>query len=492
MVPSIRKKGELPLDNNNCIKLRCNHRACRAKALVNCMDMDLIAALDYKTLRGNPDLWKVFPCYEIPHTCNKPVPYYNSDKRNFGEDFRVYHAEYNNGTTCAWLMAQKDWTSGFGLAFDAVIQGLKSDHAKKIKIDRQKIASSNKKAETPHDLIVPKKCINMEMTTLSESLFPMKKYLPFFRKRDKYGNLYFMTQQDSILLYESDSYMMDATYAPVSGTKFFYQLFIITVRKEIICNSVRPTIMAVPVSFVFMVGCKTEHYNEVFKTIREIANGDINTAGVEPQVTLTPLFIHADAELATRTAALINFPHADFRLCMFHLLQSWRRRFVENKGFKGKIEPGADFDPIWREFWECLCGVPNTKVLDPEIMKESIKILENYFFILKFQNLIEKTGFNEFIIHLKNNYFSSNARFPIFQWEQYSSIMNGTNNRTNNASEANNSSLNRFFPKKVSFNNSIDRIHNWKSEKKFEMDMLLYQWNFSDFQPYHRLNHQLN
>ena len=214
------------------------------------------------------------------------------------------------------------------LAFDAVIQGLKSDHAKKIKIDRQKIAPSKKKAGTPHDLIVPKKCVNMEMTKLSESLFPMKHYVPFFRKRDKYGKLYFMTQSDSMLLYESDSYIMDATYAPVAGTKFLYQLFIITVRKEIIFNSVRPTIMTVP-------------------------------AGVEPQVTLTPLFIHADAELATRTDELINFPHADFRLCMFHLLQSWPRRFVENKGFKGKIEPGAD---IWRQFWECLRGVPNTKV----------------------------------------------------------------------------------------------------------------------------------
>ena len=64
--------------------------------------------------------------------------------------------------------------------------------------------------------------------------------------------------------------------------------------------------MAIPVAFVCMVGCETEHYNEVFSTIRKIADGEINTPG-ELRVTLTSLFIHVDAEIATRTAALIHF-----------------------------------------------------------------------------------------------------------------------------------------------------------------------------------------
>ena len=68
-------------------------------------------------------------------------------------------------------MAQKDWTSGYGLGFDGIIQGLKSDHAEKIKIDRRKIAPTNKHAATPHELVVPKKCLTMQLTKLTENLF---------------------------------------------------------------------------------------------------------------------------------------------------------------------------------------------------------------------------------------------------------------------------------------------------------------------------------
>ena len=96
------------------------------------------------------------------------MSYYYSDRRNFGEDFRMYQAEYNNGTTCACLMAQKDWNSEYGLGFDGIIQGLNSDHAEKIKIDGPKIASTNKYAATPHEL-VPKKCLIMQLTKLIEN-----------------------------------------------------------------------------------------------------------------------------------------------------------------------------------------------------------------------------------------------------------------------------------------------------------------------------------
>ena len=53
-------------------------------------------------------------------------------------------------------MAQRDWTSGYGLGFNGIIQRLKSDHAEKIKIDRRNIAPTNKYAATPHELVVPK------------------------------------------------------------------------------------------------------------------------------------------------------------------------------------------------------------------------------------------------------------------------------------------------------------------------------------------------
>ena len=464
MVPSVRKRGELPLDKNKCIKLRCNSRHCRAKALIKCRDMSLIETADYKTLRSNPDLWIIFEFCNTPHTCGNAVPYYYSDKRNFGEDFRKYKSEYNDGTKCAWTMAQKDWTSGFGPGFDGIVQGLHTDHANKVQIDRARIAPSNKKAKTAFELSIPLKVLKMDMTEITADYCPVKITVPFYREQDQFGNVYFMTPKDSKLLYNSDDFFIDCTYAPVAGSVFYYQLLIICVRENIESDSARPTIRSVPVCFVYMTGAKTEHYDQVFKTIIKISTQDLKTTD-GPPVVISPLFVHADAEAAIRQAVAINFPHAEFRLCLFHLLQSWRRRLLENKGIKVKLQPGPDFCPKWREFWLILAGSPNTNVLIPQVSNKIIFLLKNFVQFLKFDNLAQKAAVMDFLSYLEKNYFCVNARYPSHEWEQFSGIRGNNLNRTNNISEATNSALNRFFPKKVSFNVSIDRIYKFKLER---------------------------
>ena len=137
MVPSIRTQGCLPLDKSGRMKLRCRQRTCKAKALVKCLDHSLITKRDYKTLRSNPELWQLFPHCGLSHTCQQTVPYYFSDKRNFGEDYRSYILKHNT-PDYAWQLAQSDWTSGFGGSFDTNIQGRKLDHVRKVETDRAK------------------------------------------------------------------------------------------------------------------------------------------------------------------------------------------------------------------------------------------------------------------------------------------------------------------------------------------------------------------
>ena len=370
MVPSIRTKGSVPYDKHGRIKLRCQHRGCKAKSLVRCLDETLIETLNYNTLRSDPDLWHVVPNCGIPHTCNQKVPFYFSDKRNFGEDYRDKQIEYNDGTAVPWEMTCKDWTSGLGNEFDAVITGTKLDHGRKVATDRAKELPSNKHALTPLDLIVPKKCKFVETTILGENNFPLKVEREFYRTTDMFGNMLFLTAEDAHSLYKHDSWFCDATYSPISGSTLFVQLFIISVRIEIKDK----VIMAFPAAWVLMVGKSHQQYDELFKTIKKIVKADID-ANNGTQV--SPLFIYADAELAIRSAAQNQFPSADHRICMFHVLQAWRRNLLSlNPGMKVRLQSSLDSDLEIRTFWYFVSGIPNINLFNNEIRSKTVTEME--------------------------------------------------------------------------------------------------------------------
>ena len=264
MVLSTREKGLIPYDKHGRIRLRCKHRGCRAKGLIRCIDETLLTSSNYKTLRSNPDLWQLFPSCGTAHTCNQSVPFNYSDRRNFGEDYRVHQTEYGDGTRVPWELVCKEWISGFGIEYDAVIHGTKLDHGRKIAADRAKDGPTNKNALTPLDLVVPDKCKFVDTTVLGENNFPVLTKNPFYRTTDHFGNMYFFTPADSKLLYKYDAWFCDATYLPISGSKLFEQLFIISVRIEISEN----VIMAFPVAWVFMIGKSHQQYDELFKTVK--------------------------------------------------------------------------------------------------------------------------------------------------------------------------------------------------------------------------------
>ena len=166
-------------------------------------------------------------------------------------------------------MAEKDWTSGFGPGLDGIVQGLQTDHANKVQNDRlprqelphRRNAPSNKKAKIPFELSIPKKVLNMDYTKFTTDYLHVKITVPFYREQDQFGNVYFMTPNDSQLLYKADDFFVDCTYAQVAGSVFYYQILIICVRENIQSELTRPIIRFVPVCFVYMTGAKTEHYD---------------------------------------------------------------------------------------------------------------------------------------------------------------------------------------------------------------------------------------
>ena len=299
MVLSYRVQGVLPFNKHGCLKLRCSTRGCYAKALIKCGDNQLLENGDYKALRSNPDLWTLFATADIAHNCGKKVPYYYSDKINFGEDYRQLRELYDDGTDLAWTMATKTWTSGFGPQFDGMIQGLKNEFRNKVRRDRRKTAPTNKFASTAFDLIVPETTKTIPKTTIGLFGEPIASTQEFYRETDRFGQKYFMTPDDSLKLHKQDSLFFDATFKPVAGERFFTQLAIICARLEISSGSSRPTIMSFPLAWIYMTGSTTEHYEELFDRIKAISRKDRLAAG-EPDSSLNPLFIHADGELAIR------------------------------------------------------------------------------------------------------------------------------------------------------------------------------------------------
>ena len=471
MIPSIRKKGVIPYDKLGRIRLRCQHRGCHAKGLIRCTVESLITDLNYKALRADPDLWQVVANCGGAHTCNKKVPYFYSDRRNFGEDYRDYQTEYGDGTKVPWDRACTDWTSGFGSGYDGIIHGSKLDHGRKVSLDRAKDTPTNKYAATPQELIVPDKNKYIETTVMfGENNFPKKINQDFYRQTDRFGNMYFLSSADSELLFSHDSWFCDATYSPIKGSKLFVQLFIISVRINISEN----TIMAFPVAWVLMIGKSHQQYDELFKTIKSLAQADINKLNNGPQVDISPLFIYADAELAIRSAGQNQFPTAEHRICLFHVLQAWRRNLVQYAGFKTKLESGLDCDQEIRDFWDFVAGIPNTNLYILDIRSKVILELENFQNILTFDSNIQKENFIKFLNYLIEFYLSDTARYPYGDWEQYSVIQGGNAiSRTNNISEAINSSLNsRFRGGKFSFNTTIARIHKFKIEKNKDLAAL--------------------
>ena len=83
-----------------------------------------------------------------------------------------------------------------------------------------------------------------------------------------------------------------------------------------------------------------------------------------------------------------------------------------------------------------------------------------------FTNNLLQVQFRKFLKYLEKYYLKSNAKFHFSTWCQYSTtVTNGGNySRTSNVSESIHSSLNKEYNRRISFENGIRILANFKKD----------------------------
>ena len=384
MNPSTRGKGEWPFKKNTSIlQTRCTKgKSCKAKGLVEWL-RDLNVLTDFTDIEAilNADNWCIRAHPDTVHTCGSSVMPFHSDRQK---------REMNdpNGKV-AWKSAIQKFESGLGIEYDGAVCGTTLDHQHKLSYDKKRKAQpANNKVKTSKDLQIDPKVSSFNYSeTDPVSGVPIKKKEDWYRKIDKYGNLYFLTRRDSLLLYEAPEVFCDGTFRPIGGIKrLFPQLYIFSVRRDLPNNA----IIAYPCCFVYMTSASQINYDEVLKNIKCIVNSDINE-NCDLSLKLAPNSIFVDFEKASTNSLVKAFPSASITNCFFHCLQSWRKKFC-SLGFKPKIEKNnALFDPLFLEFWNFVSDIPNCNMYLPSF-KDRVNIeLNNYLNTLTFSNPQKKS-----------------------------------------------------------------------------------------------------
>ena len=466
MTPATREKGELPFKKDTQIlRTRCfkGNRSCKAKGLTEWLGDRKILS-DFTDINAilNDENWRIHSHPDTVHTCDSPVMPFHSDRQNYSNYYRKMKTEMNdqNGKV-AWKSAIAKFESGLGIEYDGVVCGTALDHQHKLSYDKKRKAQpANNKVKTSKDLQIDKKVRSFNLSTTDAAGVPVSKTEQWYRKIDQYGNLYFCTRRDSQLLYEAPELFCDGTFRPIGGIKkLFPQLYIISIRRELPNNA----IIAYPCFFIYMVSSSEINYDEVFKNVKLIVNSDINEE-VNLNSELSPTSIFVDFEKAAVNSLGKAFPSAQITNCFFHCLQSWRKKLC-SLGFKPKIEKkNALFDPLFLQFWNYISGIPNCNMLLPSFQEQVKTELNNYLTILKFANDQEKANFVTFLDYLTTYYLSVTAQFSFTNWGQHSNIVmgNGKASRSTNVSESIHSSLNSNFPRRYTFNTSLDKLYDFK------------------------------
>ena len=126
MVMSWRKKGILPINARGRFTLRCNTRTCHAKSEVfyKLSKENLTDFASNKYALRDVENWQVYPFCNKPHTCQKKVKFFHSDRVNFGSDY-IEKMLQNLSADAAFNQTRKEWRSGLGPEFDGCVSGIK-------------------------------------------------------------------------------------------------------------------------------------------------------------------------------------------------------------------------------------------------------------------------------------------------------------------------------------------------------------------------------
>ena len=203
MVAAVRTKGVLPIDASNQLQGRCKKsNTCKAKVRIQiCIDIQYVKdpSIDREKFRDVRNYQVVSFCDE-PHTCDKPVKPHHSDTENFSADFR---RNYQNLGAKAFDHTVEAWKSGLGLDFDAAVLGTRDCYRGKAFRDRKKRQECVPNPNSPEEIVIPEKFRTIAYTHIVGQ-YPETRNQLWYRKTDEVGNLYFMTESDSVTLKELD------------------------------------------------------------------------------------------------------------------------------------------------------------------------------------------------------------------------------------------------------------------------------------------------
>lgn len=126
MVMSWRKKGVLPINSRGRFTLRCLGKTCKAKSevLYKLPKEHLSDFESNKHALRNVENWEVHPFWDKPHSCQRKVKFFFSDRENFGKDY-IEKMLLHMSADAAFNQTRKEWTSGLGIEFDGIISGIK-------------------------------------------------------------------------------------------------------------------------------------------------------------------------------------------------------------------------------------------------------------------------------------------------------------------------------------------------------------------------------
>ena len=68
--------------------------------------------------------WEVHSFCEKPHSCQKKVKFFYSDRENFGNDYIEKMLMFVSADD-AFNQTRKEWASGLGTEFDGIISSIK-------------------------------------------------------------------------------------------------------------------------------------------------------------------------------------------------------------------------------------------------------------------------------------------------------------------------------------------------------------------------------
>ena len=221
----------------------------------------------------------------------------------------------------------------------------------------------------------------------------------FFQGETKNSKFFFLEKELDLL--EKFAWFLDGTFSLIRNS-IHGQIYIIS-----ILLSENDKTYAYPVVFIFMEKRETIFYKEIFEFINQKFKETFDRE-------LKPISFHLDCEMACIKAIKHCYTEPTIRLCIFHILKNWRKKFEECVG-KTNFSGNKHFQNCWTIlrgiFFMPITAIP---LIANYFLNTVTPALKNKILEQKFSNFVKK--------YLMKNYFSNSALFNPNFWSYYYDI----------------------------------------------------------------------